>query len=113
MTQVQQQQQPHVCPHRWQARSFSRTRLRPPGPLSKSTPSTRSSKSATPTAGTHPPRSEEPDPRPRGLLSLASGDNVKVEKAERTHYLDWTDPDKNGRPKRKPWRLLASPQEAA
>ena len=46
---------------------------------------------------------KKPDPRPWSAL-LASGDNVKVEKAERTHYLDWTDLDKNGQPKRKPWK---------
>lgn len=55
---------------------------------------------------------KRPDPRPWAEL-LASGDNVKVEKAERTHYLDWTDLDRNGQPKRKVWPGLSATTKRA
>lgn len=45
---------------------------------------------------------KKPDPRPWAEI-LASGDNVKVEKAERIAYLDWT--DGNGA---KVWRMPGS-----
>jgi len=45
---------------------------------------------------------DKPDPRPWADI-LAAGDNRRVVKAERVAFLDWTDLDQTGRPKRKPW----------
>jgi hypothetical protein len=45
---------------------------------------------------------DQPDPRPWADI-LAAGDNKRVVKAERVAFLDWTDLDRAGKPKRKPW----------
>ena len=58
---------------------------------------------------------DRPDPRPWADI-LAAGDNKRVVKAERVAFLDWTDIDKNGKPKRKPWKPPADrtpPHDAA
>ena len=45
---------------------------------------------------------DAPDPRPWADI-LATGDNKRVVRAERVAFLDWTDLDRAGKPKRKPW----------
>jgi len=54
---------------------------------------------------------KKPDKRPWAAL-LASGDNVKIESAERIAFLDWENPDANGKPVRRPWSPPATQPEA-
>lgn len=52
-----------------------------------------------------------PDPRPWADI-LASGDHKRIVKAERIAFLDWTNPGKDGKPVRHPWKapkVSASP----
>ena len=47
-----------------------------------------------------------PDPRPWADL-LASGDHKMIEKAERTHYLDWKNPGPDGKPAKRVFKPKA------
>lgn len=53
----------------------------------------------------------KPDPRPWAAI-LASGDNGKIETAERIAFLDWENPDAAGKPVRRPWSPPATQPEA-
>jgi superfamily II DNA or RNA helicase len=55
---------------------------------------------------------KKPDTRPWAVL-LASGDNKKIESAERVAFLDWENPDTNGKPVRRPWSPPATSKKAA
>jgi len=51
------------------------------------------------------------DKRPWAAI-LASGDNKKIESAERIAFLDWENPDADGKPVRRPWSPPATQPEA-
>lgn len=53
-----------------------------------------------------------PDPRPWADI-LASGDNKRIVAAERTHYLDWAKPGRDGKPVKRLWSAPVEVRAAA
>jgi len=54
---------------------------------------------------------KRPDPRKWADI-LASGDNKKIETAQRVAFLDWENPDADGKPVRRPWSPPVTQPEA-